>query len=490
MPEVSINIFNCYAEIIGVDDQILIDAISRVLSYTQSNSRYSFAFKSGHWDGRVRLLSRNMQFPAGLVDDVRAVMAGFGINPTIKDMRQSLSTTDKLAWHGHSLRDYQKKAVERAIDEGRGTMKMATGAGKTTVIAALCGAYNTHAVVYVVSLDLLTQVKDTLEECLGIKVGLVGGGTCNIQKVTVCSVWSAAAAYNTKDDADAEEDVVEDKWSPSDAQKRTIKEMVEGARLVILDESQFAAAASIQAIMRNSKSASNRFGFSGTPWRSDGADILLTAAFGNNIVDIRASDLINLGWLVEPRIAFRDVAPDFKLPKKWADVKKSYIVDNTPRNVMLIENTCRLLDIGRKPLLLFRDIKHGKALESMLPDGVRYEMVTGALSMEEREDIKTRFRDGKLDLVLASSVFDQGIDLPALDALVLAGGGKSTAKALQRVGRVIRAAKGKTDALVVETWDQSHFVKKHSSSRYEAYRIESRFKISAGPDMQASIGKR
>ena len=164
MPEVSINIFNCYAEIIGVDDQILIDAISRVLSYTQSNSRYSFAFKSGHWDGRVRLLSRNMQFPAGLVDDVRAVMAGFGINPTIKDMRQSLSTTDKLAWHGHSLRDYQKKAVERAIDEGRGTMKMATGAGKTTVIAALCGAYNTHAVVYVVSLDLLTQVKDTLEE--------------------------------------------------------------------------------------------------------------------------------------------------------------------------------------------------------------------------------------------------------------------------------------------------------------------------------------
>jgi superfamily II DNA or RNA helicase len=129
-------------------------------------------------------------------------------------------------------------------------------------------------------------------------------------------------------------------------------------------------------------------------------------------------------------------------------------------------------------------------LEEMLPDGIRYEMVTGALAMDERERIKSQFKAGKIDLVLASSVFDQGIDLPALDALVLAGGGKSTAKALQRIGRVIRAAPGKTDALVLETWDQSHFVKKHSSARYEAYRLESRFKISAGPEMQATIGKK
>lgn len=490
MPQVSIKILNCHAQISGLDDQGIIDALGRALSYIQSNSRYSFAVKMGHWDGRVRLLNRHLQFPAGLVEDVRSILAGFGIAPVVEDMRESLQVTAKMAWRGHPLRDYQEKAIERAVDAGRGTVKMATGAGKTTVISALCGAYNTQTVVYVVSLDLLTQVKDTIESCLGIEAGLVGGGNCSIKQVTVCSVWSAAAAYNTKNEGDSEEDVAEDKWKPSDDQKRNIREMVEGARLVILDESQFAAAASIQAIMRNSKSASNRFGFSGTPWRSDGADILLTAAFGNSIVDIRASDLIDLGWLVEPRIAFRDVPPDYKLPKKWADVKKTYIVENEARNQMLIDNTNKLLELGRKPLLLFRDIKHGRALESMLPPDVRYEMVTGALSMDEREEIKARFKRGELDLVLASSVFDQGIDLPALDALVLAGGGKSTAKALQRVGRVIRSAKGKTDALVVETWDQCHFVKKHSSSRYDAYRLETRFKISAGPDMQASIGKK
>jgi superfamily II DNA or RNA helicase len=490
MPNVEIKVFNCHAEIDGELQQGEIDTLGRALSYTQANSRYSFAYKSGHWDGRVRLLNRQLQFPAGLVDEVVRVLAGFGIVPQVTDCRKGISHSPVADWQGHPLRDYQQRAVERALDVGRGTMKMATGAGKTTVIAALCGAYNTQTVVYVVSLDLLTQVKETIETCLGIPVGLVGGGNCSLEKITVCSVWSAAAAYNTKDDADSEEDVAEDKWSPSDEQKKNIRDMVEAARLVILDESQFAAAASIQAIMKNSKSAANRFGFSGTPWRSDGADILLTAAFGGNIVDIRASDLIELGWLVEPRIAFRDIPADFKLPKKWADVKKAYIVENEVRNHLLVQNTCKLLDLGRKPLLLFRDIKHGRMLEEMLPDGIRYEMVTGALAMDERERIKSQFKAGKIDLVLASSVFDQGIDLPALDALVLAGGGKSTAKALQRIGRVIRAAPGKTDALVLETWDQSHFVKKHSSARYEAYRLESRFKISAGPEMQATIGKK
>lgn len=490
MSNVEIQIFNCYAQIEGDLQQTEIDTISRALSYTQSNSRYSFAFKSGHWDGRVRLLNRHLQFPAGLVEEVARVLAGFGITPSIVDKREGVLPSPISGWLGHPLRDYQQRAVERALDIGRGTMKMATGAGKTTVIAALCGAYNTNTVVYVVSLDLLTQVKETIEFCLGVPVGLVGGGNCDIKKITVCSVWSAAAAYNTKDEGDSEEDVAEDKWKPSDDQKKNIRDMVEGARVVILDESQFAAAASIQAIMRNSKSAANRFGFSGTPWRSDGADILLTAAFGGNIVDIRASDLIDLGWLVEPRIAFRDIPANFRLPKKWADVKKSYIVENEERNLLLVENTCKLLDMDRKPLVLFRDIKHGRILEEMLPNGIRYEMVTGALSMDERERIKAQFKAGKLDLVLASSVFDQGIDLPALDALVLAGGGKSTAKALQRIGRVIRAAPGKTNALVLETWDQSHFVKKHSSARYEAYRLESKFKISAGPDMQSAIGKK
>jgi superfamily II DNA or RNA helicase len=483
---VQIQIDNCFAKITGdLPDDATAD-LSRRLSYVNDAARYSFAYKTGKWDGRVRLLGKTLRFPSGLLGEVLSCLSGYAVTPQIIDNRQNLQLGDKIEWRGPTLRDYQVSAAQKALDIGRGMMKLATGAGKSNIIAKLCAEYNTESIIYVVSLDLLEQIKDTLESCLGVEVGLIGGGQCSIKKINVCSVWSAASAF-IEEAKNEEEDVKADNWTPSEKQKANIREMVEGARLVILDEAQFAAAASIQTLINNSKSASHRFGFSGTPWRSDGADILLTAAFGSNIVDVRASDLIDLGWLVEPKIAFKDIPPGIKIPKNWADVKREYIVENKERNNILMQNTDRLLQMGRKPLILFRELKHGKILESMLPNGTRYEMVTGALSIEDREDIKKRFRDGKLDLLLASSVFDQGIDLTALDALVLAGGGKSTGKALQRIGRVIRGNPGKKDALVLETWDQCHFVNKHSKIRYDAYRWEHRFMISAEEAMKSKI---
>lgn len=489
MTDIKIVIENSSAKITGLTDLAVIDAVSRRLSYTVDSARYSYAYRTGSWDGRVRLLDKRMNFPAGLVDEVTSVLYGFGIQYQIDDQREPVICDDRMGWQGPPLRDYQNTIVDRALSAGRGMIKACTGSGKSNVIAYLCGQYNTNTVVYVVSLDLLGQMHDTISNTLGIEVGLVGGGQCDIKKITVCSAWSAGRAFDEKTTSSDEEDVAADNWKPSEQQKSDIREMVSAARLVILDEAQFAAANSIQCIVKNSQSGVHRFGFSGTPWRSDGADILLTAAFGKNICDIKASDLIELGWLVEPKIAFRDIPSNYKIKKNWADVKREYIVNNDTRNTLIVDNTLKLLEMGRKPLLLFREIAHGNILESLLPPDVKYEKVTGELSTAERDRIRADFSAGHIDLILASSVYDQGVDLPALDALVLAGGGKSTSKALQRIGRVIRGAPGKKDALVLDTWDQSHFVAKHSLTRYKAYRYEPRFKISAENGMKKVVSK-
>lgn len=366
--------------------------------------------------------------------------------------------------------------------------------GKSLMLSRIVYEYNLPTVIYVVSLDLLEQMRSTLEMCLGVPIGMVGAGICDIQKITVCSAWTAGRIYskaNKKDDI-KEEDVSEDKWDPSFSQKSAIKEMIETAKLIMLDEAQFAAASSIRAILNNSKSASYRYGLSGTPWRSGGDDLLLEAAFGENICDLKATELIYKGYLVPPKIAFRDVMPPRKkIPRKWSDVKKNYIIENEERNEILIKNVVRLLEMGRKPLVMFREHKHGRLLESLLPSDINYRYVTGNSSKEERDIIRDDFKAGNVDLILASTVYDQGIDLPALDALVLAGGGKSTAKALQRIGRVIRGNPngGKKDALVVETYDQSHYVKKHSIMRYQIYKTEPGFQIKTGIAMGNYINR-
>lgn len=489
---VQIEVGVTHSQIKNLDDIAIIDAVSRVLTYRLDSAKYTWQFKTGVWDGATRLLNKHLKFPTGCLQTVCAVLSAKNISYEIKDKRKWVTPNPQLNWQGFDLYDYQQKAVEKAVDSKCGMVKMATGAGKTIVISRLVYEYNVPTVIYVVSLDLLTQMHETLEKALGVPIGVVGGGQCDIQKITVCSAWTASKVFQKgkKKKEDIEEDVKADNWTPSEGQRPQIKAMVQDAKLVILDESQFAAASSIQAILANSKSASHRFGFSGTPWRTGGDDLLLEAAFGPNICDIKASQLIDLGYLVQPKIVFRDVPEyDTYLKKSWNEVKTNYIIENDVRNDMLIRNTVKLLEMGRKPLILFRAHKHGKALRDLLPSDVRYRYVTGKLSAEKRDEIREEFKRGDVDLILASTVYDQGVDLPGLDALVLAGGGKSTAKALQRIGRVIRGNKdgGKKDAYVVETFDQAHFVRAHSICRFNIYKTEPRFKLKMGSEMRAYV---
>ena len=66
-------------------------------------------------------------------------------------------------------------------------------------------------------------------------------------------------------------------------------------------------------------------------------------------------------------------------------------------------------------------------------------MLYGEDNLEERNKVKQQLYDKEIDIILASSVYDVGVDLSILSGLVLCGGGKSSIKTLQRVGRVIQA---------------------------------------------------
>ena len=87
-------------------------------------------------------------------------------------------------------------------------------------------------------------------------------------------------------------------------------------------------------------------------------------------------------------------------------------------------------------------------------------------------------KEGKHRCVIASSIFDEGVDVRPLSALILAGAGKSQTRALQRIGRVIRAYEGKKDAIVIDFFDDSKYLRKHSQARRKIYRTEPKFEIS------------
>ena len=478
-PSVKIQIENTQCRLINLIDLKVLKEIDREISYKVQG--YEFMNSPG-WDGRYRLLKKTGHFPIGVLDRVCDILRKNNIEYLEEDLRQPIDYGDSLIESPNSnfeKRDYQESIIKTAKKAGAGVIRLATGGGKTAIIGRIVGEYNIETVVYVIGIELLYQMKDTLERLYpGQKIGIIGDGICNIEKITISTIWSAAAAFDKKAVL-LESDITPEQESDSRfLNKQKVREMVRSAKMIIIDECQYAAAETIQFLHKESANAKHRFLFSGTPWRETGDDILIEAVGGKRIVDINASYLIDRGYLVRPEIHFLDVPRKKGIGTTYAEIYKNYIVDNYDRNKLIIDTAVQLVSMGRKVLILVTKVKHGKMLLSDLPFELKTASLDGSDSTDDRLLNIQKMKDGRLDILIASKIFDQGVDIPNLDAVILAGSGKSGGRALQRIGRVIRkSGDSKKDAIVIDFKDQAKYLNEHSKARYKIYLTESRFKI-------------
>ncbi|KKK66942.1 hypothetical protein LCGC14_2959020, partial [marine sediment metagenome] len=220
-----------------------------------------------------------------------------------------------------------------------------------------------------------------------------------------------------------------------------------------------------------------KFGMSATPSREDNADLLIEGAVGKKIVDITATQLIKNNFLVEPVIYLLDIPKMDGLKDNYQSVYKNYIVENDIRNNKIVSAANKLAASGRKVLILIKNIRHGEILLEKFGTDSVIRFVRGELKSEERNEIKESFIRDDFQILIASSVYDMGIDIPMLDSLILACGGKSVGKLFQRVGRVIRPYPGKKNAIVVDFIDNAKYLLSHTAARIDIYRTEAGFKI-------------
>ena len=362
--------------------------------------------------------------------------------------------------------------------DGRFLLGDFTVTHNTYIAAMIVAKYNLPTMVYVVGKDLLYQFRRELQKAIKIEIGIIGDGHCEIKKINVCSVWTAITAFGLKSKVSLDDE----DWSPEiceigSEQKKAIKKAIENSNVAIYDEAHFLATDTLQSIYKAGKQCRYLFGLSGTDWRDDGADLLLESVCGPRIFNMPASKLIDSGFLVPANIVVFDV-PEItkKTGNNYHSVYHDYITNNEIRNSMIVDSARSLINKGRKVLILVRYISHGNALSKLLSDIPLY-FVNGEVDGEMREVVKKEFENGRFKCLIASSVYDIGVDIPCLDALILGGGGKSTVRALQRIGRVIRGFPNKSDAIVVDFFDNVKYLDKHSAIRISVYETESRFKI-------------
>lgn len=400
------------------------------------------------------------------------------------------------------LRDYQMEAVQAGIEFRRGIIQMATGAGKTNVAAGLASRARTSTLFLVHTRDLLYQA---IERFAGLfyagdeqRVGQIGDGQVRLRPITVGTMQAVCAGLGEKYEAADDEGGRDSKalkagkgfveyWGAEPGQgfaawphpvtmcvspQAAVRAAVEHCGMVIADEAQHCSCATLQAILGRCKDAGYVLGLSATPWRDDGLDLLMEGALADIVYRKSATELIRAGWLLAPRIEMIPVpAVDYK-EKLYAAAYKREVVDHGERNAKVVE----LAQGPGRTLVLVKQIEHGGQLAARIPCAA---YLTGKDTSDKRRQILRDMRSGALRCLVATSLADEGLDLPGLDTLVLAGGGKSTTRALQRVGRVIRVDPqnpGKQPR-VYDFADEHPLLARHSTARLNTYRMEPAFHV-------------
>lgn len=480
---------NCFCRISG--KKLPMNEIEEVTSFWVEGAEHTDRYKKGQWDGMKRLLRKKKEsdFPTGLLPRVQAVLDKKKIRYEMLEQWKIPSPSLKLKVQGLELRDYQKKAIEESLKARRGILQMATGSGKTVVAAAIIAKLGQPALFFVHTKDLLYQAKDYFQKFLGAEVGQIGDGIVDIQPIVVATIQTTSRALGMKLSKEELSELEDESVITARELIEAIQKKVSTTPLVFFDECHHLPASTCYGIAMKTEAACFRFGLSATPYRSDRQDLMIEAAVGPRIFTVDSSYLIKRGYLVKPTIYFIPIQPTLTTPKylRYHTVYQHEVVENAFRNQTIAEMAHRAAQANQTVLILVTQVKHGQILADLLPDAI---LLTG----QDRSDYRTQtldsLRDGSQKIVIATTLADEGLDIPGLDMLILAGAGKSETRALQRIGRALRKTETKSKATIIDFYDQARFLDIHSRRRLEIYQTENEFDISMEDDFYRSIAPR
>ncbi len=481
--EIRISVENSKSRIEGPD--LPIEEIDEATSFWVEGAEFSQLYRKGRWDGYKHLMTKKgaIIVPTGLLSVLTDVLDRAVIAYKIDDKRKVPKKAHSFPTRGHELRDYQKTVLKAVAKEERGVLQLATGAGKTLIGAHIIANRGLKSLFFVHTKDLLYQAIGVLENVLNFPIGQIGDGKVDLQDVTVATIQTTARALHLKLNKEKTDEVPlwvdEGGESLTVSDEEAIQQALKDCRMVIFDECHHLPADTFYDIAMKIPNAYYRYGLSATPWRSDHSDLMIEAALGKKLCQVNSTDLIERGYLVKPKITMFEILPTGKrLRRHFATVYKSEVVENEERNRIISEVAIHSSQKGRSVLILVNQIRHGELLEKLIPEAT---FISGNDSSEIRNIALQRLKAKTDQVLIATTLADEGLDLPSLDVLILAGAGRSETRALQRVGRVLRPHPGKTTATIVDFWDQTLYLEEHSKARFEIYTTEPAFDVEIRP---------
>lgn len=434
-------------------------------------SRFNPRVRNGLWDGKRHLFSATRgTFPRGLLARVKALFVEMGVEYKVKDLRKNkakpadLSKLSKTMLKdpeaGHiTLRSYQVKAARRALKRGHGILWLATNAGKTEVACAIMSVLKHERALFLVHKKaLLAQARERMAKRFGTieeHIGVIGEGKFDPKHFTVATIQSLTR-----------------KMPP--AKQRIVRQYLGTIRQLHVDEGHHTKATTWYKLIQRID-APWRFLYSGTPFGNDNG-LLVEASVGGVVARVSNDKLIKLGVSARPTIQMVTCdKPELKDGLQWDEVYKHGVVNNAHRNDLIAKHARRFAKQGKPVLILVRELWHGdNIINALAAYDVKALFSHGQMPLSAIEKNKALFEAGRAPVLVASTIYDEGVDVPAIRALIVADGGQSVRAVLQKIGRGLRQKKDGANVLdVIDFADLTHrFLAKHAQERLAIYEAE------------------
>jgi DNA repair protein RadD len=222
------------------------------------------------------------------------------------------------------------------------------------------------------------------------------------------------------------------------------------ADLLIIDEAHHCPAQTYRKIIAEYPKAV-LLGMTATPCRGDGRG--LGGVFDAIVECPQVAELIAQKYLVRTRV-YAPVDPDLRgVETRHGDYVESRLAGRMDRADLVGDIVTHWHKYGerRKTVCFAVSVAHSVHIRNeFIKSGVRAEHVDGSTPKTERDATLARLASGETELVTNCMVLTEGWDLPAVSCCILARPTKKMGLYRQMIGRVLRPAEGKSNAVVLD----------------------------------------
>ena len=342
-----------------------------------------------------------------------------------------------------ALRDYQQKALDAVLQSRlpQGVILAPCGSGKTELGLALAAQIGQPTLWITHTKDLAQQTLERARSRLGLddeQLGLIGAGVCRPgSHLTVAMVQTL---YRTE---------------LADLGRRFGLVLVDECHRVVNNPETASMFCRVLACLP----AHYRYGLTASEQRADGLAQTIYQVLGDPICRIEQQALETAGSLVHPTV--QPVPTAFVYQPAPGEERIDYsrflkqLAADEERMKLAASLAAGQLARGRALLVLGQSLAMLAQLAGMLLQaGYDARCIHGGTRKAVRSETIRAMRDGRASCLLATyQLAKEGLDIPRLDTLLLLTPVRDPVTVQQSVGRIMRPAPGKRDALVLDLVD-------------------------------------